>query len=512
MDSKLTLVHCLMLIYWESLMDVKSENSASMVKATLETIKLPEAVLETDQNRDIIVGLRSTIYALCQQPIDQPIDKIALLQRIRINCKDDVSLYDSIAQAMIDTTDQGLIRQKCNEYSRHIIQGQKERQFKDLIRGWMSDVLYSDQGQALDIKNITLKMQNELEPFSMENKANGVRGIEGVVDYVDFDQLSDLTGIFKRAKEEVTLEGILRTGYQGINRMMGDYGGFRRGDMIVVGAFQHNYKTGFTLNLTKQIALYNKPYMINPEKKPLILHISSENHATDNIMLLYKSLMENMTGEVCDTSNLDETTAALWIKEQMESTGYHFKMMRVNPSTYTYSSLFATINQLESEGFEIHFLCIDYLNMFNKAGCINTFTGSDTRDLFRRVRNFCSERKITCLTPHQISTEAKQLLRQGVDNIVKELANKSYWDSCKTLDQEVDIELLIHIEKVNGKSFLSVQRGKHRKSGAITPDKDLYCVLPFFDIGAIRDDVNGKDLSSRKLEEAGGLEGEGAWF
>lgn len=493
-------------------MDVKAENSSTLIKETLEEIKLPDTVLETDQTRDVIVGLRATIYGLCQLPVDQPIDKIALLQRIRINCRDDIGLYESIASAMIDTTDQGLIRQKCNEYSRHITNAKKERNFRDMIKKWMAEVVYSNQEHPLNIKEISLAMQSQLEPFGLENKAAGVRGIEGVVDYVDFDSETELRELFQRAKEEVTIDGILRTGYQGINRMMGDYGGFRRGDMIVVGAFQHNYKTGFTLNLTKQIALYNKPYMVDPDKKPLILHISSENHATDNVMLLYKSLMENLTGELCDTSQIDEGYAAKWIKEQMEVNGYHFKMMRVNPSVYSYSSLFATINQLESEGFEIHLLCIDYLNMFNKAGCVTTFTGSDTRDLFRRVRNFCSERKITVITPHQISTEAKQLLRQGVNDIVKELANKSYWDSCKTLDQEVDVELLIHIEKVNGKSFLTVQRGKHRKSGAITPDRDLYAVFPFFDIGAIRDDVNGEDLSFRKLEVAGNLEGDNAWF
>lgn len=493
-------------------MDVKSENSAGLVKATLEEIKLPDATLESDQSRDVIVGLRATIFSLCQQSPDLPIDKIALLQRIRINCKDDIGLYESIAAAMIDSADQALIRQKCNEYSRHILISKKEKTFKDLVRRWVGDVLYANQEQPLNIKELSLQMQAELDPFAAENKANGVSGIDGVVDFVDFDNVGELEALFKRAKEEVTPDGILRTGYQGVNRMMGDYGGFRRGDMIVVGAFQHNYKTGFTLNLTKQIALYNKPYMKNPEKKPLILHISSENHATDNIMILYRSLMENLTGELCDTTNVDEVVASAWIKEQMEVNGYHFKMLRVDPSIYTYNSLFATINQLESEGFEIHLLTIDYLNMFNKAGCVNTFTGSDTRDLFRRVRNFCSKRLITVITPHQISTEAKQLLRQGVDNIVKELANKSYWDSCKTLDQEVDVELLIHIEKVNGSSYLSIQRGKHRKSGAITPDRDLYCVLPFFDIGAVRDDVNSKDLSSRKLEEAGGLEGEGAWY
>ena len=33
------------------------------------------------------------------------------------------------------------------------------------------------------------------------------------------------------------------------------------------------------------------------------------------------------------------------------------------------------------------------------------------------MRNFCSARKITLLTPHQLSTEAKQLLRDGNSRI-----------------------------------------------------------------------------------------------
>lgn len=57
------------------------------------------------------------------------------------------------------------------------------------------------------------------------------------------------------------------------------------------------------------------------------------------------------------------------------------------------------------------------------------------------------------------------------------------------------MEVYIHIEKIGDKSFLSVRRGKHRKSGPITPEKDLAYRVPFFEAGAIRDDIHGKDLS-----------------
>lgn len=119
------------------------------------------------------------------------------------------------------------------------------------------------------------------------------------------------------------------------------------------------------------------------------------------------------------------------------------------------------------------------------------------------------------MTPHQLSTEAKMLTRQGVESFVKEIANKGYYDSCRTIDQEVDLEVAIHIEKVNGRSYLTMQRGKHRKVTP-TPQKDLYCVLPFHDIGGVRDDILLEDSSSKApgVSGSGGGsdKGNGDWF
>lgn len=121
-------------------------------------------------------------------------------------------------------------------------------------------------------------------------------------------------------------------------------------------------------------------------------------------------------------------------------------------------------------------------------------------------------RNIAFISPHQLSPAAKQLVRGNVEDLVREVANKGYYDGCSTIDQEVDMELYIHIAKVNGRSYLTIQRGKHRKMRP-TPEKYLYCVLPFNDIGGIRDDINGPDTTLRK--PGGGVEGSGQeepWF
>lgn len=107
-----------------------------------------------------------------------------------------------------------------------------------------------------------------------------------------------------------------------------------------------------------------------------------------------------------------------------------------------------------------------------------------------------NKRKILFITPHQLSTEAKMLKRQGVENFVQEIANKGYYDSCKTIDQEVDLEVYIDIVKINGRSYLTIQRGKHRKVG-ITPEADLFTVYRFEDVASIPDDIDGRDMSRK---------------
>jgi len=115
------------------------------------------------------------------------------------------------------------------------------------------------------------------------------------------------------------------------------------------------------------------------------------------------------------------------------------------------------------------------------------------------------------VTPHQLSTEAKQLVRMNVDDFVKEIANKGYYADCRQIDQEIDLELYIHIVKSHGSSYLTVQRGKHRKI-SITPEKDLHCVLKFESVAGIPDDLLGEDKSVSKVGAQTNDPSEDTWW
>lgn len=491
MDPKLLLVKIITLLYKESCLPDKSSASNLISKNIINTIKFPETGMDFDRSRETIQLLRSTALWMCENPTTITYDRVALLQRIRVNTTEDESLYYAIEQGIDVDVDETILKKQCMEVRHDLRTFLDQLKIKEILKKASQAVIFNPE--SINWKSFVREVHADLEPYTTSASEDK---LEGMVEEIDISNLDGVNNLLSRAISETSNEGILRTGLQGINRMTGDHKGFRRGEFIVVSALQHNYKSGFVSNIFKQVALYNKPHMRDPTKKPCLLHISVEDELPLNILSMYANLKENETGVECDIKNIDFKAATKYVHERLSVNGYSIKMCRFNPTDMTYHTFFDLITNLEAEGYEIHLIVFDYLNMISKKGCANEFTGSSTRDLFRRIRNFTGPRGITFITPHQLSTEAKSLLRQGVDNFVKEIANKGYYDSCRTLDQEVDLELYLHIVKMGGASYLTVQRGKHRKV-KITPEKDLYCVIPFHPVGGILDDINGPD-SSRK--------------
>lgn len=491
MDPKLLLVKIITLLYKESRVSDASSQSTSLVKSVLSTVKFPETGLDVDHSRESMQALRATALWMCENPPDQAYDRAALLQRIRVNVGDDEGLYYAFQHGIDDESDETVLRRQILETRQELKDYLRRVEFAELVKRYSQQILF--RPEEVNWKLAPRQLYLDLEPFVQSQSGDK---LEGMVDFIDMANLDHVAELMERGRTETAATGTLRLGWQGVNRMTGEHMGLRRGEFIVVGALQHNFKTGFCLNLFKHVALYNTPVLTDPHKKPCLLHISTENELHQNITWLYANLWENETGQECDLSQLDVAEATRYVHERLMANGYHIKMCRFNPTDMTYHTFFDFINQLESEGYEIHLCVFDYLNMISKKGCAQGALGQDTRDLFRRVRNFTSSKNITFVTPAQLSTSAKALVRQGVDDFVKAIANKGYYDSCGTLDQEVDLELYIHIVKVNGQSYLTIQRGKHRKVRP-TPEKHLYCVLPFAPVGGVRDDINGPDTSRK---------------
>lgn len=495
MDPKLLLVKAVTLLYKESLAKDVTTQSSDLVKQVIGTIKFPEGGMDFGSTRENMQSLRATALWMCENPPDHVYDRTGLLQRIRVNVGEDESLYFAFEYGIEDSADEDQLKRQVLDGRQELRGFLNEETIKDIIKKAHSRAFFNAGGGEINWREFVREVNGQLEPFT---KSGEHEKIEGMVDEIDISDTAGLSELMQRARMEASPEGVIRFGWQGLNRMTGEHNGIVRGESWVVGALQHNFKTGFTMSLFKHAALYNTPWLKDPRKKPCLVHISTENSLTSNVMWLYANLKENETGVECQLDQVDIAEATRYVHERMTATGYEIKMCRMNPSDVSYHTIQDYILRLEAEGYEVHLLVVDYLNMINKKGCAQGPAGFEVRDLFRRMRNFTSEHRIAFITPHQLSTEAKSLVRQGVENFVQEIANKGYYDSCRTIDQEVDLEVYVHIVKVNGESYLTVQRGKHRKVKP-TNLKDLFFVLPFSPVGAIRDDINGPDTTRKHV-------------
>ena len=383
MNERHILVNCITLLCRASQLEHTSDDFAGLVRETVSDIKLPEFTVGMSGDVKVIESLKRTALNLCTIPDIKNYVKTTLLQDLKIDTCDDVELFDALERGIAPTLTQEEIKQVCISISNNLSRYKKDKDVSDII-GKAAYRLKFQRDTIPDIRTFVTELAGLLEPFQ-----GGLDDTKdpAIVSSVMLNNIDEIRQVCQNIKEMNLEDGILRTGWQGINRML--RGGFRRGEQIVIGALQHNYKTGYSLSLFKQIAIYNVPYMIVKTKKPLLVRISFEDDLALNIEFLYRSLRENETGEpIPDNLDISIEEMSAYIHERMGVNGYYIDMLRVDPTQWTYRDVINYCLKKEAEGYEIHVLMMDYLKMLPTTECTQGAMGQDVRDMFRRIRNF----------------------------------------------------------------------------------------------------------------------------
>tara|TARA_Y100001956_G_scaffold82973_1_gene107684 strand:+ start:90883 stop:92400 length:1518 start_codon:yes stop_codon:yes gene_type:complete len=500
------LLDAISLLYYQS---HKGSDSyvTELCRKTIEGVKIPEGLLERDSKREILLSLKTAAeWALDTKNLKRDV----LLKKLSFALgKDMEASFKYIEKSLVEKPTKDEIDESIRHYKSSLQSSEIEKDFRKYLSNTFNDTLFN-KGK-LKVSEVALAIQQSLDKYARKDGV-GFENVSGVMGRMSMQDADSVKAIYDEAQDESSDVGILKLGWKGVNRMFGWHNGLRRGDMWMVAAMQHQWKTGFTLNMARHLASINVPNSHAEGKKPLMLHVSSENALTDNALLLYQGYHENETGEPVDIRAINPDEASKYVIEKSKINGFNFDMLRVNPSDFTFMDLFALVEQYEQDGYEIYSITFDYLNMISKKGCMTGAQGMESRDLFRRVRNYMAEKKILFITPHQIASDAKNLLRMGVDDLVKELKGKSYWDSCRTLDQEVDGILICHIEFANGVPYYTIQLEKHRRSGAPTPEEHRYVCYRMHVAGAVRDDYYLDTCTALSKVGDDIKETEEAWF
>jgi effector-binding domain-containing protein len=479
------------LLYRESQLSGAHENSSQLVRDIVSSIKLPEVSVGLDHERDILDGLKKTAIAMCDVPVDYRHEQTDMLQQLKVNTGDDLELYEAFETAIKEDMDEAKLKRNCLNMKRSLRSQLGESKIGDFI----SKASYKwkfEREKIPDVKKFVAEVVSQLEPYQIDTDNKD----PAVISSVNMKDTEGVRSIYTKISEQAEGKGILRTGFQGINRMLD--GGFRRGEQWVFGALQHNYKTGFSLTTFRQVAMYNEPVLTVGTKRPLLLRISFEDSLLLNFQALYSQLWQNEHGEIPNLVGLSVDHLAEYSQRKMAVMGYETHFMHVNPSLWSYRDICNQVLAFEAEGYEIHMVMVDYLLKVPTTGCDIGPAGHDIRNMYERLRNFMESKGITFITPHQLSTDAKMLKRQGSLELVKQVEGGGFYAGSKQIDQVVDGEIFMNIETVNNESFLTMQRGKHRKIGQ-TPREHLYVVLPFTKGGCILDDINGPDSTRKKV-------------
>jgi hypothetical protein len=489
MDHKALLVKAIVLLYRESQLPDKTENSADLVRTAIESVTVPEVGMGINTEREAISSLN---------PLDYEYDQATLLQSLKLSCNYDDKLYEVFEDSIAEAIPESQLKRTIVNLRKTINNHFKEQQINEVLNKASYEFRFK-RDKIKDVNGFVSQVIAQLEPLQLNTSVKD----PAVITDLDLGDDGAVREIFTEIQEIDNGDGMMKLGWQDVNDMT--QGGFRRGEFIIVPGLQHKYKTGMSLSVFAHIAQYNVPYMIDPAKKPLLLRISFEDNLVSNLEFLYRKLKFDETGVDVEVKNISVDEMSSYIQQRLRVNGYHIKFMRVDPTQWTYKNICNKIIEYEAQGYEIHVCMVDYVGMLPTTGCNTTGPmGADKRDLIRRLRNFCAPKKITFITPYQLSTEAKQLIRNGLseDQFVKMVEGKGYYDGCRSLDQEVDLELFIHLFKHNGEWFFSIQRGKHRLPTIVSEEKK-YVLYKFPKKMPIKDDINLPErLGMRKLPSA----------
>lgn len=393
MDTLDVLVSCMNLLYYESKVVEKVDNSADLVRTVINKAfsapksnkKTGEIVTAVDP---LVLKIKDLILELCDLPIDQELDKEYIKQRINIYLVNvDKSTYsENVTNLFLEffkaDASENRAKKLITEYKTKLNNYYKKQSAADIIEEASTEFKWN---RVKDVNVFLAELISKLEVFQISNKLND----PAVLNEVDIGNDENLIKEFNDVRKLNNSDKVYKTGWTPFNTMT--QGGIRPGETVVLNALQHKYKTGFSLSLFKQIALYNKPLNTDPNKKPLLLRISFEDDLSSNLQFLYQSLKYNETKEKVDVKNVSAEEMASYVKSCLQVNGFQIKMIRVDPTQWTFKSLFNKIIELEAQGYVIEVLMVDYLAMLPTIGCITTgATGTDIRDLLRRVRNFCA--------------------------------------------------------------------------------------------------------------------------
>lgn len=502
MNDLLVLVKLLSAMYQAK--RLKDKNLLTELTEILEELPAPNPDVMS-QDKSVREGIRATINWLLNQPEDEALIKSLLMQRITLVCKGDNELKGSIEVGLEDFDSEEMMRRLAYKQITEIRAGMEDEIFEKKFKKAMKDVVYKD---VRDMKREDFTRLMDLITERV-NSAYGERQSEVVVS-VNTAAPDSFHDIIEMAKKENSPDGVLKMGIQGLNIGLNPDAGFRRSKAYMLEALTNRGKSFGMAHIVGSVGMYNKPMLRDKAKIPTILYESAEDAMELVLKRMYKlactiERQEDGDFQTTETPDIIEVIANCFKKN-----GWYLVINQIEANKDNRDAMFNRVRQLELKGHEIIFYGYDYLALQN----IDKIPGENKSDklqlLYRQVRSFMIARGICFVTPHQLSPEAKKLLKELDDEsevyFAREVSGKSMTETSTKITNEVDGVITIHVAKTSTKTYFTCCIGKQRGEGCAPEER--FFIYDLDPVLGLKHDIHGKPGFRRSLQQRFNAAGE----
>lgn len=494
MQPKVLLAKCITLLYRESLVDSKARLNVGLVRTAIGFIKDSNVPIDLNGDEKIIQGLKALVLRMCDER-ESGYELEELTQEVSIICKNDKQISGMILKPLQADLSENKLKRSVAELSNRIEEFFKEEKSKQILVEAANRARFKRDG-ITDWRNFIRESVAALEPFGASS--NG-KDPAVVSEYLlnDKEQLKDA---FKKVDDFTSSAALLKFGQQGLNDMFA--GGIGRGLTGCLYALSHHGKSDNLTQFFVDMMMLNEPFMVNPELKPMMIFISFENESEKNIDFMYKIIRERETGvPIEELPHMGQDERAAYVSEKLSVMGYTPYITRIVEGSWGYIDICNLITKMESLGYEVHALFIDYIKLASKAGCSTDMKGEENKMVIRKLSAFTAPKMITVFHAWQLNKEAKrELALHPPGEGVKYLAGAGFTEGCNTLETEMGFDIYLALVKYKGEYYNTYARGKHRVNNP-APIEKQQCCYKSGKVGRLPVDIYGKSLALKRPGE-----------
>lgn len=495
MEVKLLLLKAIVSLYYFSLGDSKDSTYLSKtIHKVIDRLDIQTDPGETSKERILLSNLKSLAFWMIDNVNSGKFEHLDLMTRLEFVCGEDQKLYNLFVKNLIESDDDAVISIRSTKAIDAMNEFLSTELLIDTLRKASKAVSF-DRDSIEDIVSFKRTLMNNLEDIKLGDE----RKISD--DHVlDLKDIGKLTEKFELANDLQNDTHILKFPFKAMNRMTGDHAGAKRGDYSCVVALAGHNKTGNLLDNFISFCIFNDPALVDPEKKPLHVYTTIEDSVTDIITKLYVLLMQQEFGLPVSLRGIDAGEQAEYVSRRLTARGWEVKIIDFENGGTVFSYL-DQLKAFEDQGYEIASAGLDYAHLMDQSAMGRDNMAENAKAIHRTIDNFIAPKLIYHYTAHQLSSEARTLLRQFPDDFIGQLVDKGYYEGCRTLNSEFSYEYYTAKRIKDGVAWQEFQWAKHRKLGA-TEEGDKYFAMKYYPIGMIGypyDVEDDKDLSYKKV-------------